>query len=314
MPDRDSSNAAAGGTLRSPVRGLLWASASALGSAAFMIPWKLATRHGDPKDLVFVLLASAAVLNTLALPLSRETPVHRWSRTAWWVSVALAVLTLLGNEASATAIARISGPLLSVLQRFEVLIVAVLAWLVLDERPSLGFWAGAAIASLGVALTQGGGATAAHASGIANAVLAASAFAGMAVLTRRFIVDIEPVGVNAVRLWLSLLCWMAAHGEVPAISGYSAELVAFGALAALFGPFLGRLFFMFALRHVEARIAALCVLLAPVATLGLSWSILGDVPTATETVGGAVILMGIAIPVLGSQRRRLSARTRGLPG
>lgn len=305
MPGREGTAEAAGAPPHARVRGLLWASASALGSAGFMIPWKLATRHGDAKDLVLVLLGSAALLNTIALPLARRRTIDLRSGTVWGVSIALAVLTLVGNEASAAAIARISGPLLSVLQRFEVLIVGGLAWLVLDERPSLGFWAGAALASVGVALMQSAGTAAAHASGIAFALLAASAFAGMAVLTRRFIFAIDPIGVNAFRLWLSLLCWMAVHGEVPAISRYPAPLLLYGALAALFGPFLGRLFFMFALRHVEARTAALCVLLAPVATLGLSWAMLGDVPTATETLGGAVILLGVAIPVLGSEGRRV---------
>ena len=37
---------------RSRLRGVHWASTSALGSAGFMIPWKLATRHGEAKDLV----------------------------------------------------------------------------------------------------------------------------------------------------------------------------------------------------------------------------------------------------------------------
>src|SRR6185369_6491728 len=101
------------------------------GSAAFMIPWKLATRHGESKDLVLVLLLSAALLNTAVLPVSRGSGARRWSRTAWGVSIGLAFVTLLGNEASAAAIARISGPVLSVLQRFEVVIVGLLAWLVL---------------------------------------------------------------------------------------------------------------------------------------------------------------------------------------
>jgi drug/metabolite transporter (DMT)-like permease len=292
------------------LRGLLWATASALGSAAFMIPWKLATRHGEPKETVFVLLTSAALLNTAVLPLSRRNSAGRSSPAAWGIAGALAVLTLLGNEASAAGIARISGPLLSVLQRFEVVVVGLLAWLVLDERPNLGFWVGTALASLGVVLVQGGGAGTAHASGIVYALLAASAFAGMAVLTRRFIAQIEPLGLNALRLWLSLPCWIVFHGELPGLSRFSLELVFYGAIAALFGPFLGRLFFMYALRHVEARIAALCVLLAPVATLALSWAILGDAPTAIELLGGLVILMGVAIPIIAAERRRSAERAR----
>jgi drug/metabolite transporter (DMT)-like permease len=197
-----------------------------------------------------------------------------------------------------------------VLQRFEVVLVGFLAWVVLAERPSVGFWVGAVLATLGVVLMQGGAAAPAHASGIAFALLAASGFGGMAVLTRRFIADIEPVGVNALRLWLSVLCWVAYHGEAPAIWLLPPGLVLHGTLAALFGPFLGRLFFMYALRHVEARIAALCVLAAPVATLALSWALLGDVPTAIEIAGGAVILAGVALPIAESGRRRLSDRAR----
>jgi drug/metabolite transporter (DMT)-like permease len=274
-----------------------------------MIPWKLATRHGETKDLVLVLLTSAAILNTLVMPFSSGGEARHRRRVAWGVSVALAILTLLGNEASAAAIARISSPLLSVLQRFEVLLVGGLAWVALGERPSLGFWIGAAAACAGVVLMQGGGEAPAHLSGVLLALLAASAFSGMAVLTRRFIAEIDPISVNALRLWLSLLCWVAFHRELPALGRLSPELVAYGALAALCGPFLGRLFFMFALRHVEARIAALCNLLAPVVTLGLSFVFLADVPSSAEIAGGAVILAGVAIPIAGSRRRRSGERS-----
>lgn len=292
---------------RSQLVGVAWACASALGSAAFVIPWKVAARHGESKDMVLVLLTSAAILNSLFLPLRKGTG-RRWSGTAWAVAIVLGLLGLFGNEASAASIRRISGPLLSVLQRVEVPIVGALAWLLLAERPTLGFWVGALLASLGVVLIQGTGLGPAHAAGVGFALLAAGCFAGMAVVTRRFIDDIEPVGVNAMRLWLSVLCWLALYRELP-IERLSLELVLWASLAALFGPFLGRLFLMFALRHVEARIAALCILLAPVATLGLSWLLLGDMPTATETLGGAVVLAGIAMPFLEPTRWRARARS-----
>jgi drug/metabolite transporter (DMT)-like permease len=294
------------------VRGVLWALGSALGSAAFLIPWKLASRHGESRHVVLVLLASAAILNTAALPLIGSVGARarrHWTPVALWLSVALAVLTLLGNEASAAAIARISGPLLSVLQRFEVVIVGGLAWILLGERPDWAFAVGAAIAVGGIALTHGAAPTEAHASGVLYGLLAAGGFGGMVVLTRRFVADIDPAGVNALRLWLSVLLWLAWHRELPAATELSGNLLLHGALAALFGPFLSRLFLMYALRHVEARIAALCILAAPVATLGLAWAFLGDVPTATELLGGAVILAGVGIPVVAAVR----GRDRALP-
>jgi drug/metabolite transporter (DMT)-like permease len=296
------------------LRGVFWGLASALGSAAFLIPWKIASRHGASRHLVLVLLTSAAILNTAALPLLGsvgESARRRWTGVALWVSVALAVLTLVGNEASAAAIARISGPLLSVLQRFEVVIVGGLAWILLAERPDWAFAVGAAIAVGGIALTHGAAPTEAHASGVIYGLLAAGGFGSMVVLTRRFITAIDPAGVNALRLWLSVLLWLAWHRELPAASELSGNLLLHGALAALFGPFLSRLCLMYALRHVEARIAALCILAAPVATLALAWAFLGDVPTAIELAGGAVILAGVAIPVVAAVRGR--GRDRAVP-
>jgi drug/metabolite transporter (DMT)-like permease len=285
------------------MRGMLWALASALCSAGFMIPWQLATDHGEERHAVLVLLVSAALLNSAALIVlgARDRPPI--NATALRLSAALALLTLIGNEASAAAAARISGPLLSVLLRFEVVIVGLLAWLALGERMGGSFWLGAGIASAGVALTEGAAPTATHFFGGLLGLLAAMAFASMAVLTRRFILTMDPVRVNGVRLWLSVPLWIALHRELPQVNELSGPLVFHAGLAALFGPFLGRIFFMHALRHVPAAIAALCVLTAPAATLLLTWALLGEVPTASELSGGTVILAGIAIPMVATARR-----------
>jgi drug/metabolite transporter (DMT)-like permease len=293
---------------RDLLRGVGWALGSALCSAGFMIPWKLASRHGAGKHAVLVLLASAAILNSAALWLPAPALRRRWTPTATGLSIALAVLTLLGNEASAAAIARISGPLLSVLQRFDVVVVGVLAWIVLSERMDGAFIVGAVLATAGVAVTQGAAPSVGQGAGVLYGLAAAVAFGGMVVVTRQSITEIDPVRVNALRLWLSVLLWAGLHRELPTASQLSPELLLWSGLAALLGPFLGRLSLMYSLRHVEARIAALCVLAAPVATLGLSWALLGDVPSAVELAGGTVILAGVAIPVVAAARRRHAPR------
>jgi len=74
--------------------------------------------------------------------------------------------------------------------------------------------------------------------------------------------------------------------------------VLYAALAAFFGPFLSRLGAMYSARHVAASTTALAALVTPSLTLVLSWLVLGTLPTTRELAGGAVMLTGVAIPVL----------------
>ena len=151
------------------IRGVLWSMGSAIGAGAFMVPWKIATEHGQESDAVLVLLAIAATLNTLALPMTRRPKGTSSLGATLLLSTVLAIFTLIGNEASAAAIARISAPLLSVLQRAEVVIVAVVAWVALRERADFAFWAGTAIAILGIVLLYGRAPTVEHVDGIFQA-------------------------------------------------------------------------------------------------------------------------------------------------
>ncbi|MBW2241553.1 MAG: hypothetical protein JRH01_06160 [Deltaproteobacteria bacterium] len=61
---------------------------------------------------------------------------------------------------------------------------------------------------------------------------------------------------------------------------------------------------MIASRHLEIRFVTLCLLLSPIFTLGLAWVVMDDLPTGREMLGGAVMLVGIAIPVAGALRTK----------
>ena len=292
-----------------PRRGVAWASASACAIAAFVIPWKLAANHGDSRVNTLVLLASAATFTTL-LTIARQKALPRFHAFDLRVAAALAFFTLLGNLASASAIQLVSPALLTVVQRSEVIIVALLAWPVVGERIDRLFWLGAALALTGLLLLQDPLALGEpRAIGVGWAVASAFCFGSMAVITRRSIHRIELVAVNALRLWLSVAFWFALNGIPQALREISPAQAGYAALAAFFGPFLGRLCIMTSARYVQARITTLVTLAAPPLTLGLAYLLLSDLPTLREIQGGAIMLVGIAIPILGGAW----ARTRRAP-
>ena len=78
------------------------------------------------------------------------------------------------------------------------------------------------------------------------------------------------------------------------------------ASAALFGPFLGRLFIMYSLRALKAAHSALLLLLAPVLAFGIGFVAFGSVPTPRDVLGGAIILLGVALPSIAALRGQRS--------
>jgi len=292
-------------------RGIFWALASALGIAAFVVPWKLASNLGEARMSTLVLLVSAAVFTSiLTAAQQRSFPAFRAFDLR--IATALAVCTLFGNFASAKAIELISPALLTVVQRGEVIIVALLAWPLLGERIDWRFWVGTAVAGAGLLLLQDPGGLAiddGRDAGIAWGVLAASCFGSMVVITRRYIFRIDTVSVNALRLWLAVGLWFVWNGFPDSLFEIGIEQAGYAALAAFFGPFAGRLCMMTSSRYIEARLTTLATLAAPPLTVLVAYLILDDLPSLREVQGGIIMLIGISIPILGMRRahRRATA-------
>ena len=286
-----------------------WALASVIGSGGFVIPWKMASMHGSASTNTLILLVSAATFTTL-LTIYQQKSLPSFSRFDLRIALALAVCTLLGNLASANAIALLSPALLTVFQRSEVIIVALLAWPIIGERIDRRFWLGAAVALGGLLVIQDPFASNdAGATGMAWAGASAFCFGLMSVITRRTIHRIDAVSVNALRLWLSVAFWFAWSGFPVELQEISAEQAGYAALAAFFGPFMARLCLMTSARYIEARMTTLATLAAPPVTLVLGYLILSDIPDAREIQGSLIMLIGIAIPILGFAKSRNDSRS-----
>jgi drug/metabolite transporter (DMT)-like permease len=285
-------------------RGILWALASAVGITAMVVPWKIANSLGGAAENTLFLLLAAAVFNSI-LTVYQQRSFPRFRRHDLGVASALAVFTLLGNLASAASIKLISPALLTVVQRSEVIIVALLAWPIIGERIDRLFWLAAALAGCGLLLMQDPlAAGEPRAIGMAWALAAAFCFAALAVITRKFIHRIDVVSVNALRLWLAVAFWFVWNGLPAELYETSTRQLGYVLLTAFFGPFLGRLCLMTSARYIEARITTLATLVAPPLTLAVGWLLLSDLPAAREIYGGLIMLVGIAIPLVGWGRPR----------
>lgn len=288
-------------------RGLPWGFASAVWIAAFSVPWKLASQYGSAQVNTLILLATAAILST-ALMAAQQRSLPRPTGFDLQVALGLAVLTLAGNLASAEAISRISPALLTVTQRAEVILVALIAWPVIGERIDGRFWIAVAIAGAGLWILydpfSGMAVAEARGSGLGFALAATVCFASMAVLTRKVVHRIDVVAVNGLRLWMAVLLWFMANGIPAELFDIGRSQLFFAALTGFAGPFAGRLCLMQSSRYLEARTVTLATLVAPPLTLVFAYIALGDVPTADELLGGGLILVGVAVPILGWAVRR----------
>jgi drug/metabolite transporter (DMT)-like permease len=279
-------------------RGVIWALISSIATAGFVIPWKIANTIGDPRINTLILLVAAASFSCIWIMIQQRR-VPRFGRFDFGFALVLAVLTLAGNLASAHAIVDISPSLLTVIQRADVIVVALMAWPLIGERFDRRFVIGAAIAGLGLVVLQDPFANGGFGrGGMGLALLSMLFFSAMAVLTRKYIQRIEPVAVNALRLWISVGLWFGINGLPEELYEISRDQIWYASLTAFFGPFMGRLFLMTSAKYIEARITALIMLVSPPMTLVLAYLLLDDLPSGREILGGLIMLAGIAIPIL----------------
>jgi len=293
--------------MRDARKGTLLAASSALLAASFFIPYKAATGHGAADYVVIALLAPAAVLNSLTtLWLQRRQ--LRLARIDVGVAALLGLLTISGNVCMTEALARLDAGITSVLIQTQVFFVAAAGWLLLREHITARFAMGAAIAIGGFAVMRAPaeGQRLVSTTGTLLALGAALSFALMHVTTRKFIDRIQPVTVNALRLWIAVAILLALPGRAAGVLELPASVWGLTVAAAFFGPYCARLCIMFAVKYVAASHAALFGLLVPVFAFLLEMVVLGAVPSAVEVAGGAVILAGIALPVV-----QLARRARG---
>lgn len=284
--------------------GLTLAFASAASNAVYVLGMRRATLVASAGQVVLALLFFAAVFNTLsfAVKAAREGVPPRSSaeRILSRAAVSLSVLTVAGNYAAGRTIALLHPAVASVLIQLQVLFAATGALLFLGESIGLAFVLGSLVALLGVAVMQwhegplGVDVWAGTGWGLATAL----AFGLMQVITRSVATRVEPLRFNAERLWLSVLWLALVPGNLTGTLQLSGGTILLTAIAACFGPFLGRVALIYAARHLPAGLTVLVGLLTPVVVLAVSVPLFGTMPARVELIGGALAVCGTLLALL----------------
>ncbi|TDW21480.1 DMT family transporter [Kribbella kalugense] len=229
----------------------------------------------------------------LLLALARRLPRGIW----WWRSLLLGVC----NMGAFFALIYLASQLLpvslaSTIMSASPLTMALFAWALLAERPTVPVLAGAAAGIAGVCLLLGAGATAVDLRGVAASVAALTMSSCGYVLAKKWGRADGPIATTSWQLIAGGLVVIPfavifegapPHLDLPAIGGFVYVGVVATALAFT-AWFTG-------LRHLSAATVGLIGLLNPVTGVLLGVLVSGEVLTVQQVLGLALVLGGITL-------------------
>ncbi|MFL5777621.1 MAG: DMT family transporter [Chloroflexota bacterium] len=211
-----------------------------------------------------------------------------------------------------TAIEYVGAGLATVLGNLQVLVVALVAWLVLGERPSRAILAALPIVLLGVVLISGAVVGQPYGAdptlGVVLGVLTAFCYAGYLLLIRRGGRDLDraagPVAIATASTAVVAATLGALLGGLELTPGLPS--LAWLALLGLTSQGIGYLLITLALPRLPAVVTSMILLSQPVVTVILAMLILGEAPSPAQLAGVALVVGGIAVATVPLSRMRPS--------
>jgi drug/metabolite transporter (DMT)-like permease len=278
--------------------------ATAVFTAIFLLCYREAGNYAGRDTIVFAMLLGAAVFNSM-VTLSRWKSTPKPGRSWLHSALFLAAMSVLGNAALAAALPKLGPGVTSTIMQLQIFFVAGGAWLFLREHVGLALILGALLAAGGFSFfaIPASASASLSAYGLVAGLITALSFAAMMVWTRAVIRDLDPVSLNAGRLWISVV----ALALFPNVLNEALHMPWRGWLltiaAAACGPFLARLALMYSLRFISAAQTKLWSMLSPVFAFLFVFLVYGSVPTSREVIGGLLIICGVLLPTIVRLRR-----------
>ncbi len=204
----------------------------------------------------------------------------------------------------------VGAGLSTVLGNLQVLVVGVVAWLFLGERPSRQALIAIPIVLAGVVLISGLVGRGAYGAdpplGVLLGLLTAVAYSGYLIVIRRGGRDIQrpagPVAISTASTALVAALIGLALGDLDPIPAWPAH----GWLAALgvTSQSAGYLLISMSLPRLPSLLVSIILLSQPVATVLLSRILLAETPSAIQVAGVALVIGGIALATVPLARVR----------
>ena len=269
--------------------------------------------HASPSTAAIFRCAYALpVLGLLAwLEARRLGPRGRRDR---WIAVASGFFFAADLLLWHNAIKYVGAGLATVLANIQIVLVPLVAWMVLAERPGRRVLAALPIALVGVLLISGALEHGAYGRDPTRGTIfglgAGIAYVGFLLLLRRGGADVRRVvaplfEATATAMVLCVIAGLIIGDAqlVPAWPG-AGWLI----LLALSSQVLGWLLIMFSLPRLPAAMMSLTLAITPVGTIALAALILGESPSSLQLLGVVIVLAALLAATSPVGRRRLARR------
>lgn len=282
---------------------------TALAPVSWGTTYLIATELLPPDRPLLIATLRALPVGLLLATYSRQLPQGVW----WWRSLALGALNIgVFFALLFVAATRLPGGVAATLGAIQPLLVAVLAWPLLGERPTAGrlLAAGAGVAGVGLIIL--GPEARLDAPGVAAALAGAAAMAAGTILTKRWG---RPAPLLTFTAWqlvagglLLLPLALLVEGPPPALS--AANVGGFIYLGVVNTGLAYALWFRGIERLSPARVTFLA-LLSPVVAVGVGALLLGEGLGAAQLAGILVVLASIVVAQRVSRAPASPAERRG---
>lgn len=219
---------------------------------------------------------------------------------AWLAGIFLAADLVLWHN----AVEQVGAGLATVLGNTQVVLVGLLAWLLLRERPHNSSMAAIPIVGVGVVLISGVFEAGAYGSnpplGALYGVVAGIAYSGFLLTLREGSRDLRRVAGPLFDATLASALGCAAIGAVIGDLDLTPSWAAMGWLItlALSSQVLGWLLISISLPRLPAVTTSILLTLQPVCSVIFAAVIVDESPSALQLVGGACILAGLVTATL----------------
>ena len=207
------------------------------------------------------------------------------------------------------AIDAVGAGLATVLANLQVVIVGLLAWVFLGERPSSRMLVSIPLVLSGVVLISGVIGAGAYgddpALGVLFGVLTALSYALFILVLRQGSADLRrPAGpLFDATLTSAVLCALGgiALGRLDPLPGLESQL--WLVTLALTSQVLGWLLISFSLPRLPAALTSIILTLQPVGSVILGVALLAEAPSPVQVIGVAVVVAGVVLATAKSRER-----------
>ena len=207
------------------------------------------------------------------------------------------------------SIEAVGAGLATVLGNIQVVLVGLLAWVALGERPDNRSLASIPVVFTGVVLISGVVGSGAYGDdpllGVVYGVLTAITYALFILILRQGNADVRRPAGPLFDATLSAAVFSAIGGIVVGDIDWVPDLEAQAwlVLLALSSQVLGWLLISVSLPRLPAVLTSIVLMLQPVTTVFLGAVILSEAPSAVQLLGVAIVILGVAFATLKPRER-----------